>query len=121
MTRAAVLGLLLVTVGCVYYNGMWSAKRLAKDARRFERNGQDAEAKLAWARAAEKAESVVVRHPRSRWADEALVLEGEGRAGSGDCVGAGPILADAMTKIDDVGLRERAQLAAAGCALARGD
>ncbi len=129
MTRAAVLGLLLVTVGCVYYNGMWSAKRLAKDARRFERNGQDAEAKLAWARAAEKAESVVVRHPRSRWADEALVLEGEGRAGSGDCVGAAPILADAMTKIDDVGLRERAQLAAAGCAedlvgraaLARGD
>ncbi len=116
-----MLGLLLVTAGCVYYNGMWSAKRLAKDARRFERNGQDAEAKLAWARAAEKAESVVVRHPRSRWADEALVLEGEGRAGSGDCVGAGPILADAMTKIDDVGLRERAQLAAAGCALARGD
>jgi hypothetical protein len=121
VTRAAVLGLLLVTVGCVYYNGMWSAKRLAKDARRFERNGQDAEAKLAWARAAEKAESVVVRHPRSRWADEALVLQGEGRAGSGDCVGAAPILADAMTKIDDVGLRERAQLAAAGCALARGD
>jgi hypothetical protein len=121
VTRAAALALVLATAGCVYYNGMWSAKRLARDARRFERNGQDAEAKLAWARAAEKAESVVVRHPRSRWADEALVLEGEGRAGSGDCTGAAPILADAMTRIPDVGLRERAQLAAAACALARGD
>ena len=121
MKRVLALGLLLTAVGCVYYNGMWGAKRLARDARRFESNGQDAEAKLAWARAAEKAESVVVRHPRSRWADEALVLQGEGRAGSGDCVGAAPILAGAMTKVDDAALRERAQLAAATCALARGD
>ena len=121
MKRAAALGLLLTAVGCVYYNGVWSAKRLARDARRFEAGGQDAEAKVAWARAAEKAESIVVRHPRSRWADEALVLRGEGLAGSGDCVGAGPILSGAITKVDDAALRERAQLAAAMCALARGD
>jgi hypothetical protein len=121
MRRAAALSLLLATAGCVYYNGMWSAKRLARDARRLEANGQEAEAKLAWARAAAKAESVVVHHPRSHWADEALVLQGEGEAGSGDCIGAAPHLARAITTVENAPLQERAQLAAATCALGAGD
>jgi hypothetical protein len=107
--------------GCVYYNAMWSAERLARDARRFEARGQEADARLAWARAAEKAESVAVHHPRSRWADEARVLQGEGRAGSGDCARALPGLAKATGDFTAPSLRERAQLATASCALAGGD
>lgn len=109
------------SAGCVYYNAMWSAERLARDARRYEHRGQDADARLAWARAAEKAESVAVRHPRSHWADEARVLQGEGQAGSGDCARAVPALAKAVSDFTEPSLRERAQLATATCALAAGD
>jgi len=58
-------------VGCVYYNGMWSAEQLAKEARRAEQRGSPFDARSFWARAAVKAESVVVQHPRSRWAEPA--------------------------------------------------
>jgi hypothetical protein len=109
------------STGCVYYNAMWSAERLARDARRFEARGQEAEARLAWARAGEKAESVAVHHPRSRWADEARVLQGEGQAGSGDCGRAVPVLAKATGNFTAPALRERALLATAACALEAGD
>ena len=76
--RWGALGLLAALSGCAYYNAMWSAERFAKQAQRLESRGQDAEARQQWARAAVKAESVIARHPRSRWADDALVLQAEG-------------------------------------------
>jgi hypothetical protein len=80
-----------------------------------------AEARLNWERAATKAESVLVRHPSSRWADDALVLRGEGLARSGGCAAAAEPLARALREVTDTVLRERAALAAAGCALAQRD
>jgi hypothetical protein len=109
----------LSLTGCVYYNGMWSAERLARDARRLEARGANAEARLNWGRAATKAESVLVHHPASRWADDALVLQGEGLARSGACAAAARPLARALREVDDADLRERAALAAARCALDR--
>jgi hypothetical protein len=106
--------------GCVYYNAMWSAERYAKDARRLEARGQATEARTEWARAAVKAESVAVRHPRSRWADDALVLQIEGLAGSGSCAAAAVPLAKARETVRDLKLRERAGLAGAQCALEAG-
>lgn len=120
-SRARAAGVLALTLaGCAYYNGMWSAERLARDARRLEARGASAEARLNWGRAATKAESVLVHHPGSRWADDALVLQGEGLARSGACAAAARPLARALREVDDVDLRERAALAAARCALDRG-
>jgi hypothetical protein len=115
------LGLLAAgsALGCAYYNGMWSAERLAHDALRQERNGQLADARLSWGRAAEKAESVLVHHPRSRWADDALVLQAEGLARSGDCGAAAEPLRRALATIFEPTLRERAALAGAECVLAQ--
>jgi hypothetical protein len=106
--------------GCAYYNAMWSAERLARDARRMDARGMISEARLNWARAATKAESVVVRHPTSRWADDALVLQGEGLALSGACGAAARPLGRALREVTEVALRERAALAAGECALSRG-
>jgi len=117
--RGACL-LVLTLSGCAYYNGMWSAERLARDARRLEARGMTAEARLSWGQAAVKAESVLVHHPSSRWADDALVLQGEGLARSGVCAEAAPALDRALGEVTDQALRERAALAAGGCALAQG-
>jgi hypothetical protein len=111
-------GLIAVLSGCVYYNAMWSAERHANDARRFEARGQDAEARSQWAQAAVKAESVVARHPRSRWADDALVLQAEALSRSGSCVEAAVPIAKARDTVHELSLRERLGLAAAHCALA---
>ena len=113
--------LVLAFAGCAYYNGMWSAERLARDARRLEARGLGAEARLNWGRAATKAESVLVHHPSSRWADDALVLQGEGLARSGACAAAARPLDRALSRVTDNALRERATLAAARCALSQGD
>ena len=119
--HAAPALLALWLPGCAYYNGMWSAQRLARDAQRMEARGQDAEARPTWGRAAIKAESVLVHHPGSRWADDALVLQGEGLARSGNCAAAARPLARALQGVADDLLRERAALVAAECALREGE
>jgi predicted negative regulator of RcsB-dependent stress response len=123
VTRAGALGAALVAgslAGCAYYNEMWSAERFARDARRYEARGVEGEARLSWARAAAKAESVLVHHPKSRWADDALVLQGVGLARSGACNAAYQPLSQVLSKVSDVALRERAEIAAATCALEHG-
>ncbi len=122
MTSARlVTALLSVSIaGCSYYNGMWSAQRLARDARRMEARGQMAEARSSWSRAAVKAESMLVHHPHSRWVDEALVLQAEGLARSGSCAAAARPLTRALQVANDA-LRERAALAAAECAMRAGE
>jgi hypothetical protein len=121
MRRAAsVVGLALTISGCAYYNAMWTAERFAKEARRLEARGREPEARTQWALAAVKAESVLARHPRSRWADDALVLRGEGLARVGTCGVAAAPIAKALATVSDASLRERAGLAAAECALAAG-
>lgn len=121
MRRRGRLLLVAVVVvplsGCAYYNAMWSAERLARDARRQEATGLAGEARLSWGRAAAKAESVLTRHPESRWADDALVLQGEGLARSGACGEAAAPLRRALHDVVEEALRERAALAAAECAL----
>ena len=121
MSRLAALCLSLLAAGCAYYNGMWSAQHFAKQARTLEAAGRVEEARAAWARAAVKAESVAVRHPKSRWANDALVLRGEGLARSGACGPAALPLRRAVQATADRALRERAGLALAECALEAGN
>ena len=119
MSRALILLLALSPgAGCVYYNAMWSAEQLAKHARQAEERGGSLDARSYWAKAALKAESVVARHPRSRWAEPALVLQGEGLAKSGACDRATSPLETALRAARSEALRERAALALAECALA---
>ncbi|HEV8303877.1 MAG TPA: hypothetical protein VGQ25_02855 [Gemmatimonadales bacterium] len=119
MKRAAGAALCITVLsGCAYYNAMWSAERLAREARRLEAHDREPEARTQWAGAAVKAESVMARHPRSRWADDALVLRAEGLAGAGTCAAAAAPIAKALATVSDQGLHERAGLAAAQCALA---
>ena len=124
MTRFRLASLLVsfaLLSGCAYYNGMWSAQRLARDAQRLETRGQEAEARTVWGRAAIKAESVLVHHANSRWADDALVLQGEALARSGSCAAAARPLTRALQNVSDDALHERAALAAAECALRLGE
>ena len=123
MTRAVrvlAFALSLAVSSCAYYNAMWSAERFAKEARRLEARGQEPEARTQWARAAVKAESVLVHHPQSRWADDAVVLRAEGLARAGTCAAAAAPIAKALATVSETSLRERAGLAAAQCALTTG-
>ena len=105
---------------CAYYNAMWSAEQHAKGARKAEAQGQESEARSEWALAAAKAEAVVIKHPKSRWVDDALVLEAEGLARSGSCEDATDVISHARPVAKDVALRERLDLADAQCSLAAG-
>jgi hypothetical protein len=106
------------TAGCAYFNSMWTAERYAKDARQFERSGRMSDARAQWALAAAKAEGVATRHPRSRWADDALTLQAEGLARSGACEEASDAIRRVRQSVKDRALRERAELADAECAVA---
>jgi tetratricopeptide (TPR) repeat protein len=112
---AALLG------SCVYYNGMYNANRLAGSARKAEREGRTFEANNLWGQVATKAESVVARHPTSKYAEEAAVLRGVALAHMGQCDQAlGPLgRATAGRKASD--LTEDALLATGRCQLAVGN
>ena len=119
-SSAILVGAAAAVSGCAYYNAMWSAEHHAKDAQHLEQRGQQSEARSQWAEAAVKAEAVVTRHPHSRWADDALVLQAEGLARSGSCDEAADVIARAREGVKQRALRERTELADAECAIAAG-
>ena len=104
--------------GCVYYNGMYNANRLAHSARKAEREGRTFEANNLWGQVATKAESVVVRHPRSKYAEEASVLRGVALARLGQCDQALGPLSRATLAGKPGDLTEDALLATGRCQLA---
>jgi tetratricopeptide (TPR) repeat protein len=107
--------------GCVYYNGMYNANRLAGSARKAEREGRTFEANNLWGQVATKAESVVVRHPTSKYAEEAGVLRGVALARLGQCEQALGALSPASSSAKHSDLTEDALLAAGTCQLAQGN
>jgi tetratricopeptide (TPR) repeat protein len=122
--RAAVLVLLAGAAllgGCVYYNGMYNTNRLAKSARKAERDGRLFEATSLWGQVITRADSLEMRHPRSKYADEAKVLRGLALARLGQCPAAvGPLAnLSLIDRTDD--LAEEAALALGRCQLEMGD
>ena len=83
--RGVPLLFLLATGGCAYYNGIYNARAAERAADRAARAGQESAAVAAYATVAAKAETVLVRHGKSRWRTEALYLAGRGLALSGQC------------------------------------
>ena len=107
--------------GCVYYNGMYNANRLANSARKAERDGRAFEANNLWGQVATKAESVVVRHPRSKYADEAAVLRGLALSRLGQCEQSLGPLGRASLLRGNSDLAEDALLATGRCQLTLGN
>lgn len=117
----ATLALLLLG-GCVYYNGMYNTKRLAGSARKAEREGRTFEATSLWGQVVTRAESLVTRHPDSKYVDEALVLKGTGLARLGQCPSAiTPLSRVSLLHGVSTDAREDAYLALAQCQLELGD
>lgn len=84
MRRSALL-LVPALASCAYYNGLYNAREAEHRADALARAGRDAEAGALYATAAEKAETVLVRYPKSRWRTDALYLAGRGSALGGRC------------------------------------
>lgn len=122
--RHALLPTILVAGllgGCVYYNGMYNANRLANSARKAEREGRTFEANNLWGQVATKAESVVVRHPRSKYAEEAAILRGLALARMGQCEqGLASLSRIAVARLSS-DLTEDAWLATGRCHLTLGN
>ena len=107
--------------GCVYYNGMYNANRLANSARKAEREGRTFEANNLWGQVVTKAESVVVRHPKSKYADEAAVLKGVALARMGQCEPALAPLGRVAAASVGTDLTEDALLATGRCQVSIGN
>ena len=121
--RAVLTGIYCagLLAGCVYYNGMYNANRLAGSARKAEREGRTFEANNLWGQVATKAESVLVRHPRSKYAEEASILRGLALAKLGQCEQAlGPLSRVGVAHLKPE-LREETWLATGRCQLTLGN
>ncbi|HSM17086.1 MAG TPA: hypothetical protein VK845_08855 [Gemmatimonadales bacterium] len=115
MRRVAALTLLMAGAGCAYYNGMYNANRLAREAEKAEREGRAFQSDGLWAQAAVRAESVLVRHPGSKWADDAMLLRGKAYKKRNDCPSAIPSLQDAIFSSRDSALVTDAALLLGDC------
>ncbi|MBA3658411.1 MAG: hypothetical protein H0W67_02320 [Gemmatimonadales bacterium] len=105
----------LLLSGCVYYNGMYNTRRLAGSAWKAEREGRVYQASGLWGQVAVRADSVMVRHPTSRWADEAGVLRGIALARLRQCDDAMSLLARTPRSGPRSRIAEEAALALGRC------
>jgi hypothetical protein len=120
--RRATRGLaLLLLGGCVYYNGMYNTKRLAGSARSAERDGRTFEATNYWGQVVNRADTLVTRHPDSKYVDEALMLKGTALARLGQCSNAMAPLGRVAQVRGSKDAVEDAYLALARCHLDLGD
>jgi hypothetical protein len=120
-TRLLGLAALILLGGCVYYNGMYNTNRLAKSARKAERDGRPFEAQGYWGQVITRADSLVLRHPRSKYADQATVLRGLALARLNQCQEAvGPLGRLSLVQLSS-DFTEEAALALGRCQLQLGD
>lgn len=107
---------LICASGCAYYNGVYNAKAAARTADRQFVRGEGYLAAQSYLLSAAKAETVLARHPRTRWRPEALYVAGRGFALAGECgrglIRLGEYLATAPASSRE---RDRALIARASC------
>ncbi len=117
---APIATVCVLSSGCVYYNGIYNAKSAAHRADLHLRAEADGEASTQFQLSAAKAESVLVRHPKSPWKVRALYLAGRGEAYSGQCE-RGVAQLDAFLRLAndaaDAADRDRARVALGACEL----
>lgn len=121
MKRAPLLlAVFCATASCAYYNGLYNANDLAHRAEKAEREGRTFDAQTYWGMVAVKAETVLARHPRSKWADQARYLDGKARERIGDCPGAIAPL-ELVVRGNDPVLADDAAFRLSSCRAALGD
>ena len=101
--------------GCAYYNAMYNARRLSDDAVEAESEGRNFDATTLWGQVTVKAETVIARHPDSKYAPEAYALMGRAHARLGNCTRARPALESALASPLDSVLALDTELRLAGC------
>lgn len=111
-----VLASWLVGSGCVYYNGIYNAQAEARLADAKLRRDDDGEATTRFQRSAAIAETVLVRHPKSKWRNRALYIAARSGAMAAQCERAVPrlqqLLAGTTLTAEE---RDRSRLALAAC------
>jgi hypothetical protein len=120
MKRAAVLSLLLLS-GCVYYNGVYNAKRLSRAAERAEREGRTIDAHDLWAQVVVKADSVIARHPASGYVPQVQLLRARALGRNDQCADAAPALRQAIPAVTDSEAVRLATFELARCLAVLGD
>ncbi len=119
MRRA--LGAVVLLSGCVYYNGVYNAKRLTRSAEKADRDGRTIEATNYWSQVIVKADSVVARHPASEYVPQVELLRGRAMARLGQCPEAIPVLEAALPFAPDSAALETATFELARCYAAGGN
>jgi predicted negative regulator of RcsB-dependent stress response len=112
---------LLAAGGCVYYNGMYKARRLADQAEKAERQGRRFDAQNYWAQAEIKADTVISRHATSSWADDAMLIKGTALSRRNACDQAVPYLERVVFTSPDSELVEQASVLLGDCYLQMDD
>lgn len=112
---AAILAGAALVSGCAYYNAMYNARRLSDAAVKAEAEGRRFDASTLWGQVTVKAETVIARHPDSKYAPEAYALMGKAHARLGNCTRARPALESALAAALDSTLALDAELWLAGC------
>ncbi len=107
--------------GCAYYNGMYNAQRMAKQAEKAERDGRTFEARNLWAQAEIKADTVLSRHGSSKWRDDALLIKGRALVSRGECEAASPSLEEVLFTSSDSAKVALASFALGSCLAAKGE
>lgn len=91
-TRSAPLLALLLFAGCAYFNALYNARRLYRDAEAATDRGDVVAAQAAHRESLEKAARSLSHDPAGRWADDALLLVAQNQFALGDCPAAGAAL-----------------------------
>jgi len=119
--RFFLVALAILLGGCVYYNGMYNARRLTDAAEKAEREGRTLDASTYWGQVTVKAETLLSRHPDSKYAPEAEFLLGRAQAELGVCERARTALASALPRLSDTAKVYEGNLILARCHAALGD
>ena len=117
----AILAAASLLASCAYYNGLYNAKDIAHRAEKMERQGRTLDAQGLWDQVAVRAETVVVRHPRSKWTAEARYLQGKALERTGHCDRAVGPLQLVVQGAHDERLADDAALALSTCQVKLGD
>ncbi len=105
----------LLSSACVYYNGMYNTRHYTSEAEKAERDGRRIDANSAWGQVIVRAETLLARHPASKYTPEAQVLLGRAYSNLNDCPKALAALAAGLPAISDSTLRAKGLVAFAGC------
>ncbi|HSL70390.1 MAG TPA: hypothetical protein VK864_09120 [Longimicrobiales bacterium] len=102
--------LLGTTQACAYFNSLYNANRVYADAERARARGDSAAAHTAYRSAIHKANRSLVKHPRSRWSDDAQLLIARAHLALGELDSARIAFAALLQRSSDSEMRGTAQI-----------